>query len=104
MYRARIQPQITSSGACLGSCTYFYPFFRKEIGCGVQDISRVCGVVIGVRRVIIGFNDLQPRPQSGFRAVEELADSKAGKHFETKINQRPGEKTIFFKAIALDSK
>lgn len=70
---------------------HLYPLFAQEVGSGVKHVSRVCRVVVGVGRVVIGFNNLQPRSQRRLGAVQEFTDSEASKHFETKINQRPAE-------------
>ena len=34
------------------------PLFAEKVGSGMQHISRVCGVVVGVGSVIIGFDHL----------------------------------------------
>lgn len=60
----------------------------------MKHVGRVCGIVVGVTRMVIGFNNLQPRSQRRLRAVQEFTDSKARKHFETKIDQRPTEKNV----------
>lgn len=42
---------------------YLYFVSGKEVGSGMEHIRRMCGIVVGVRRMIIGFNNLKPRSQ-----------------------------------------
>lgn len=48
--------------------------------------------MVGVAGVVIGFNHLQPRAQSGLRTVEELTDPKPGEDLQAKVGERPAEK------------
>lgn len=45
------------------------------------------GVVVRVTGVVVGLNHLQPRAQSGLRAVQELADSKPGEDLQAQVGQ-----------------
>lgn len=51
------------------SKSYLYSFLSKEESGGMQDVGSMGGVVVGIGRVVVGFDHLEPGPKSGFRTV-----------------------------------
>lgn len=39
---------------------HLYPLLGQKVGGGVEHVGRMCGIVVGVRRMVIGFNNLEP--------------------------------------------
>lgn len=56
---------------------YLNSLLAEEVGGGVQHISCMAGVVVGVTGVVVGLDHLQPRPERGLGAAQELTHTKA---------------------------
>jgi len=52
---------------------YLYFLSLKEVGGAVEDVGSVRGVVVGVARLVVGLDGLQPVGQARLRDAEETA-------------------------------
>ena len=83
----------TGTGHRVHVCVYLDALLAEEVRSGVQDVCSMCGVVVGVRGVVIGLYDLQPGTQRRLRTAQELANSKPRENLQPQIRQRPVRKT-----------
>lgn len=66
--------------------------FIKEEGSSLQDVCCVGGVVVGVGRVVVAADQLQPVHQHPLVYVEVLRCSEPPKYLHAKWNQSAGVK------------
>ena len=62
---------------------------RKKVGCGMDNISSMSGIVVSIARMVICFNNLQPVGHDAFAAPKEGEDTEPLEGLHGKIAQWP---------------